>query len=475
MNRKHRVFPLMLIVFITALMLLIVPRPGNAAGMSPVWTWGANYSGQMGIGSPDGIRDYPANIIGLSGIVAVSTTNEHTLALRADGTLWAWGENSSGQLGDGTVINRDTPVQVTGISDIVDFAAGGRHSLVLKRDGTVWGWGANDQGQLGTGTTDQGPVMTPVQVSGLTDVVAIVAGNIHSLALKKDGTVWAWGFNFYGELGNNTPEAYYLSTIPVQVLGLTTVKTIVSGGHHSFAILNNGAVWAWGQNNYGQIGDGTTENAYAPVPVPGMTNVSSIAVNLYHTLALKNDGTVWAWGQNNDRKLGDGTTIDRASPVLVTILPFQPTAVAAGAFSSLALNPDGTVWAWGTNAYGQLGDGSYINPTGLVQTQTLTGVKTIHAGMVHALALTGGSISGTVIYNGSQAGSILVGAWATSNGCSSGQPPSYYVTLYAPGPYTIFPLQDGIYYVGAVMTPDGTITTTNPWGMNGGVLIRSRW
>jgi len=241
----------------------------------------------------------------------------HTLALRSDGTVWAWGQNGAGQLGDGTTTNRKTPVRVLELTDVVGVA-GSNHSLALKSDGTVWAWGYNNSGQLGDGTTTDRN--TPVQVLGITGVVSIAAGTWHNLALKNDGTVWAWGYNNNGQLGDGTTT---LRTTPVQVLGITGVVSIAAGSWHSLAFKNDGTVWAWGYNNYGQLGDGTTTQRNTPVQVSGLTGIAGltgvvdIAAGYFHSLALKSDGTVWAWGSNSEGLLGNGYTTNSNTPVQV--------------------------------------------------------------------------------------------------------------------------------------------------------------
>ena len=193
------------------------------------------------------------------GRVATAT---HSVYLRNDGTVWAWGRNSNGQLGDGTTIDRLTPVQVSGLSSMAAIAAGYDHTVALRNDGTVWAWGNNSNGQLGDGTTTDR--LTPVQVSGLSDanVVIIAAGYDHAVALRNDGTVWAWGSNSNGQIGNGTQTD---STTPVQVSGLSSVTYIAAGVKDTVSLRNDGPVWAWGSNSNGQLGDGTTTDRLTPV------------------------------------------------------------------------------------------------------------------------------------------------------------------------------------------------------------------
>ncbi|MBI4947259.1 MAG: T9SS type A sorting domain-containing protein [Bacteroidetes bacterium] len=339
----------------------------------------------------------------------------YSLALCNDGTVRALGRNTYGNLGDGTVTQRLTPVQVkTGASGCVTYLcnitalAAGDQSLALKSDGTLWAWGWNANGQLGDGTT--ATKLTPVQVSGLTGITAVSAGAYYSLARKSDGTVWAWGYNNFGQLGDNTNTQ---RLTPVQVhgsgnVGFLTGITAVSAGMntgglgeaHSLALKSDGTVWAWGLNNRGQLGDGTNTNRTTPVQVSGLTGITAVSAGMYYSLALKSDGTVWAWGFNWYNDLGDGTNTDRWTPVQVhgpgnVGFLTGMKAVAAGMYHALALKNDGTVWAWGNNGSGQLGQGTWTNSTTPLQVLTgasgcstyLCNITSIAAGYEHSLAL----------------------------------------------------------------------------------------
>ncbi|HQN77039.1 MAG TPA: hypothetical protein PLP45_01970 [Syntrophales bacterium] len=348
---------------------------------------------------------------------AVAAGEYHTAALKADGTVWTWGCNYFGQLGDNTTNDRCTPVQVLGpggsefLTGVTAITAGNNHTVALKDDGTVWAWGCNDFGRLGDNTTAYR--FTPVQVAGpggtgfLTHVIAIAAGEIHTVALKDDGTVWAWGGNFDGELGDNTTLDRYT---PVQVVGaggtgfLTDVIAVAAGWYHTIILKNDGTVWVWGKNNYGQLGDNTTTDRWAPVQVVGtggtgfLTGVTAFAGGFYHTLALKDDGTVYAWGKNGDGQLGDNTTTNRLTPAQVvgaggTGFLTGVTALAAGASHTAALKGDGSVRAWGYNDHGQLGDATTTSRSTPVQvvgaggTGFLTDVIAIATGRGHTVAL----------------------------------------------------------------------------------------
>jgi len=338
-------------------------EPMVAAGMQykialredgSVFAWGSNGSGRLGDGTTRNSRA-PVQVQYLSNVSIVDAGDRHSIALREDGTVWAWGSNSVGQLGDDTTTNRFTPVQVQYLSNVRTVAAGGYHSLALREDGTVWAWGRNyffmlGSGQLGDGTTTNRH--TPVQVQNLSNVRAVAAGGLHSLALREDGTVWAWGSNGslstgFGRLGDDTTIHRHT---PVQVQNLSNVRAIAAGGHHSVALREDGTVWAWGSNLWGQLGDGTQSNRLTPVQVQNLSNVKAIAAGREHSMALREDGTVWTWGW-------DGTSIPSWIPEQVQYID-NVRAVAAGWRHSIALREDGTVWTWGNNQLGQLGDGT---------------------------------------------------------------------------------------------------------------------
>jgi alpha-tubulin suppressor-like RCC1 family protein len=312
----------------------------------------------------DGIK-----IAVVKGVLGIAAGSSYSFFLKADGTLWACGMNSSGQLGDGTRNDRPTPVQV--MSDVQSMDAGVEsfgqyaHSLILKNDKTLWACGSNMSARLGDGTTTDR--YTPVQI--MTDVKSMSVGEAsHSLILKADGGLWACGSNTYGQLGDGTTTNHPL---PVQVM--TQVQSIGAGNGYSLILKTDGTLWACGKNNYGQLGYGTTNNQPSPVQV--MTNVKSIKAGYYHSLILKTDNTLWASGLNNYGELGDGTTTSRSTPVQVMT---DVKDMAAGYSHSLILKTDGTLWACGMNGYGELGDGTVTNRSTPVQ--VMTDVKSMSAG-----------------------------------------------------------------------------------------------
>jgi alpha-tubulin suppressor-like RCC1 family protein len=258
-----------------------------AKGDGTVWAWGYNKYGQLGDGTTTD-RSLPVKTANLTGVVAVSSGFYHGVALKADGTVWAWGYNVYGQLGDGTTTDRTTPVQVSTLAGIVAVDAGAYHNLALKGDGTVWAWGRNNYGQLGTG--DQNDRITPIQVAGLSGVAAIGAGSYHSLAAKSDGTAWAWGYNNYGQVGDGSDKNNKLT--PVQVSALGAVTGVGGGYYHSLAVKGDGTAWAWGYNGHGQLGDNSTTSRTTPVQVSGLTGRTAVAAGYYHSLAVKSAGAI---------------------------------------------------------------------------------------------------------------------------------------------------------------------------------------
>lgn len=304
--------------------------------------WGSNGQGQYGNGT-NTTSKIPKYIGGFDDFTSIVCGYAQTLAIKNDGTLWAFGWNNKGQLGDGTLINSNIPVQVVGLTGITSASGGYGHSLALKNDGTVWAWGANDRGQLGDGTfVDQ---TTPVQVVGLSGIIAVSAsGASHSMALKNDGTVWTWGGNWAGQLGDGTTTNNATAT---QLNGITGIIAIAAADGHSLILKNDGTVWAFGENSKGQVGDGTSTSRNTPVQVIGLTAITAITGGEEgHSMALKNDGTVWAWGNNFNGQIGDGTTVNRKTATQVSSLT-GVSSISGGRYFSLALKNDGSVWSWG--------------------------------------------------------------------------------------------------------------------------------
>jgi alpha-tubulin suppressor-like RCC1 family protein len=336
-----------------------------------VWGWGDASSGKLGNGQEFGVSRVPVQVRTqtgaprppvLQGVVAIAAGQNHSLALKSNGEVWAWGANDSGQLGIGSPsTSQTTAVQVHTLSEIIAIATHADYSLALKKDGTVWAWGPNQFGNLGDGTTT--PRNTPVPVLSriggppLQGVAAIAVGLAHSLAVKGDGTVWAWGRNESGQLGIGTPDNNSHAT-PEQVqvefaktdattrIGfpnpnfLTGVKAVAAGESFSLALQNDGTVVAWGLNDVGQLGDNGTENLRAfPTQVSQVNGVTAIAAGQAHSLAAESNGNVQDWGSNLGGRLGDGTTNNSSLAVTVALPLSAVTCVAGGTEFSLAMGP----------------------------------------------------------------------------------------------------------------------------------------
>jgi hypothetical protein len=266
-----------------------------------------------------------------------------------------WGDNSAGELGNGTLTQAHAPTAAGGLDGITAISAGARFSLALRSDGTVVAWGSGGFGQLGNGSTAGSAV--PVPVKGLTGVRAVAAGGGHGLALLSDGTVMAWGDNQFGQLGDGTTAG---SVVPVPVRGLTGVRAIAAGELHSLAVLANGTVMTWGDNSNGQLGDGTLKNSAVPVAVGGLTGVKAVSAGGLFSLALLGNGTVRAWGSNIIGQLGDGSRrVFSDVPVAVSQLG-GVTQISVGFFHAMALRGSGRVVTWGDNSFGQLGTTSVL-------------------------------------------------------------------------------------------------------------------
>ncbi|MFL6589155.1 MAG: RCC1 domain-containing protein, partial [Chthoniobacterales bacterium] len=306
-----------------------------------VWIWGDHL-----ISGTDFERNFPRRITELSAVKAVTAGEHHLATLHVDGSVSVWGDNDAGQLGDGTNVSRPAPALLSNLSNITSIKAGGWHTLALQQDGTILAWGDNAYGQLGTGDTNGSLVPTPV--IGLDNIIKISASAFRSVALKIDGTVWSWGYERYNGVDVYDPT-------PLLAPSLADVLEIAAGYEHTVAVKSDGTVWVWGSNYSNQLGNGSSRSIYQAVPlqVPGLSNITKVASSYDHTLAIANDGTVWAWGYNAFGQLGDGTSDQKPTPVRVAGLT-DIIAIATTYSSSFAMKTDGTVWAWGDFAPGVL-------------------------------------------------------------------------------------------------------------------------
>ena len=431
-------------------------RAGAAPGI--VSAWGSNEDGQLGDGTNSGpdtcgsiaCSKIPLTVAGLSGVTALAAGSYHSLALLSNGTVLAWGDNSSGELGDGTTTNRLAPVTVTGLSGVVAIAAGHYWSAAVLSNGTVMVWGSNYFGSLGNGGTTgpekcgfEGCSTTPIPVAGVSGAVAIGGGYGDIVALRSNGTVMVWGDDDHGQLGNGTtaPDSCGVvpcSTSPIVVSGVSGATAIGTGDSHNLALLSNGTVMAWGANGGGELGNGTSgADSSTPVAVSGLSGVSAVTAGSDHSLALRPDGTVMAWGRNQNGQLGLGSTTGpdtcgssacSTTPVAVGGLS-GVSAIVAGDEHTLALLPNGAVMAWGLNNSAQLGDGTTTNRPAPAAVSGLGGVVTLGAGdeADHGLVVQGAFAS--VSPAGLAFGSQLTG--------TASAPRSVTVTNSGPAPLSI--------------------------------------
>ena len=310
-----------------------------------LWTWGNNGFGQLGNGMSTP-QSSPVNII--ASVAAVSLGRNHSAAITTDSSLWTWGDNNFGQLGDGTTTPRNSPVKI--MEGVTAVSLGDYHSAALMTDGSVWLWGYNDYSHFGDGTDAKRN--SPVKI--MDGVAKVSLGSYHNAAIKTDGSLYTWGYNAYGQLGDGLSGNINNRTTPLKIMD--DVVAVSLGGSHSAAIKTDASLWLWGYNGYGQLGDGTTMHHSSPVKI--MDDVIAVSLGDFHSAAIKKDGTLWTWGWNHSGELGDGTNTDRSSPVKIMD---NVAAVSLGGSQSAALMTDGSLWTWGRGYEGQLGDGTTSN------------------------------------------------------------------------------------------------------------------
>ena len=326
-----------------------------------LWAWGRNNNGQLGINNTSNKFTPVTTFSGGTTWKQIAGGSNHTAAIKTDGSLWVWGDNSSRQLGDNTATNRSTPVTTfAGSTDWKSVACGANHTLAIKTDGSLWTWGAGADGRLGdfSTTTRSTPVTT---FTGGNNWKQVAGGNRHSAAVKTDGTLWVWGLNENNQMGTNGGATR--STPTTTFTGGTTWKQVACGGFHTVAIKTDGTLWIWGNNvnNLGQIGVNDGNNRATPVTTfAGGNNWKSVTCSEYHTTAIKTDGSLWGWGRNAEGQLGINAAGDSRSTPVTTFAGgnnWKSASSCVGGFVShvVAIKTDGTLWVWGRNYELQLG------------------------------------------------------------------------------------------------------------------------
>ena len=320
-----------------------------------LWAWGSNEFGQLGDGTTNNVP-LPEQIGTATNWTAIVAGNRSSYGITSDGKLWAWGDNDEGQLGDSTTTSSLVPEQIGAATNWISLSASEVHCFALRADGTLWGWGS----LIDLGTTVGSPTNQPVQVGSDTDWVTVTTGNFHTLALKRNGTLWAWGRDAEGELGDGVPGGPDVPA-PEQIGTATNWVKISAGYDHSLGITADGKLWAWGANYYGAIGDGTTTNATTgPEQIGTATNWIDVAGGYYQSMGITADGKLWGWGDNSLGELGNGSDTNTLAPVQGGTAA-NWTGVFGGMEFDIGMTSDGGAWGWGRNIEGEIGDGTIVN------------------------------------------------------------------------------------------------------------------
>lgn len=313
----------------------------------------------------------------------ISAGNNHTIAIMADSSMFTWGANQTAQCGNGTFISTNIPAPNNEIDNIKILACGNNHTLVIKNDGTLWGWGANSYGQLGDGSNTTRYVPFQIGTDNNWKSLALGGGRWHNLAIKNDGTLWAWGRNDLFQLGNgNTVN----ENNPIQI-GQDTNWTMVAANYsHSLAIKSNGTLWAWGRNASGQLGNGTNESVNQPIQISSDTNWVKISAGGEFSIAMKSDSSIWGWGSNEFGQIGLPSSSYVYQPTMISTAK-DWVNISTGHSNSFFINNNGSLWACGFNLYGELGLGNFENTFSLTQVGMDNDWQATTSGFKHTLGI----------------------------------------------------------------------------------------
>jgi hypothetical protein len=330
-----------------------------------LWLWGLNTGDNTVTNRSSPVQTISSGTNWKSVVDGITSTNA---CIKTDGTLWLWGEGSSGQLGNNATTSRSSPVQTisTG-TNWKQVSGAGSHTASIKTDGTLWLWGDGANGRLGNNATTNRS--SPVQTisTGADWKQVACGGGGHTACIKTNGTLWMWGVGGSGQLGDNTAVG---KSSPVQTISATTDwKQVSCGSSHTACIKTDGTLWLWGLNTNGQLGDNTATSRSSPVQTIGAaTNWKQVSCGEFHTSAIKTDGTLWLWGFNDYGQLGDNTITNKSSPVQTVSTGANWKQACGGARFSAAIKTDGTLWTWGSGFQGRLGDNTAIRKSSPVQT-----------------------------------------------------------------------------------------------------------
>jgi alpha-tubulin suppressor-like RCC1 family protein len=435
-----------------------------------LWTWGNGSNGRLGNATTTNVSTPVTTFAGGTDWKQVSAGDRHTVAIKTDGTLWTWGSGTPGVLGNGvTTGNRSTPVTTfAGGTNWKQVSAGNQHTAAIKTDGTLWTWGNGTYGQLGNGATS-GTISTPVTTfAGGTNWRQVSAGYRHTAAIKTDGTLWTWGSGTNGRLGTN--DLTNRSTPVTTFAGGTNWKQVSGGRDHTAAIKTDGTLWTWGDQTFSQLGKiSNGANKFTPVTTfAGGTNWADTATtepeDLYtlsagrnHTAAIKTDGTLWTWGSNNPGQLGTGSFLSVFTPVTTFAGGTNWKQISSGSFYTAAIKTDGTLWTWGQGSFGKLGNAATTNVSTPVTTFAGgTNWKQVSGGRDYAAAI---KTDGT-LWTWGQGSYGKLGNVVTTGNISTP------VTTFAGGT-DWKQVASGTFHTAAIKT-DGTLWT---WGLgNSGIL-----
>lgn len=351
-------------------------------GLPQLYSWGYNLYGQLGLGNTTNYSS--PKQVGSSTWLAVGGSAYSTAAINSSGALFTWGRNNYGQLGLGNITNYSSPKQVGTLTNWASISSSPvfYHFLAVKTDGTLWAWGRGDYGQLGRSSLSA--YSSPVQVGALTNWLKVATGGYSSFAIKTDGTLWSWGWNAFGQLGLGNTTNY---SSPKQIGSGTNWYYVNTSLYGVIATKTDGTIWSWGFNSQGQLGLGDITNRSSPVQIGALTNWLNTAGVYATSYAIKTDGTLWAWGYGAYGQLGNGSTANTSSPIQVGALTNWLSVASGYAYSGLAVKTDGTLWFWGFGGNGENGFGNLNSYSSPKQLGSGSNWKTTAFGNGYALAI----------------------------------------------------------------------------------------